>query len=96
MLPGSPEIADWGLGTIAKAFSLAFVLAAPFTIAAFLYNVALGVINRAMPTLMVSFIGAPALAGGGLILIALAAPLMLAVWLVQFRAVLAAPFVAIP
>lgn len=96
LLPTSPAIATWGLGTVAKAFSLAFALAAPFTIAAFLYNVALGVINRAMPTLMVSFIGAPALAGGGLILIALTAPLMLAVWLVQFKAVLAAPFGALP
>ena len=95
-LPDAAAMATWGVGTIAKAFSLAFVLAAPFTIAAFLYNVALGVINRAMPALMVSFIGAPALAGGGLVLIAVISPLMLAVWLQHFNAVLAAPFGAAP
>ncbi len=94
--PSASEIADWGLGQIASAFAMAFVLAAPFTIAAFLYNVALGVINRAMPALMVSFIGAPALAGGGLALIAIVAPIMLAVWVRQFQAVLAAPFSAMP
>jgi flagellar biosynthetic protein FliR len=49
-----------------------------------------------MPALMVSFIGAPALAGGGLVLIALISPLMLAVWLQHFDGVLAAPFGATP
>jgi flagellar biosynthesis protein FliR len=92
ILPSSQGVTDWGVEKVAAAFSLAFVLAAPFTIAAFLYNVALGVINRAMPTLMVSFIGAPALAAGGLALIALAVPLMLAVWITHFQNVLAAPF----
>lgn len=95
-LPAAADMADWGLGQITAAFSLAFVLAAPFTIAAFLYNVALGVINRALPTLMVSFIGAPALAGGGLLLIALISPILLAVWLDRFQAVLAAPFAGPP
>lgn len=96
VLPSSQGVTDWGVDKISAAFSLAFVLAAPFTIAAFLYNVALGVINRAMPTLMVSFIGAPALAAGGLALIALATPLMLAVWLTHFQSVLAAPFGVAP
>ena len=95
-LPAAADMADWGLRQITAAFSLAFVLAAPFTIAAFLYNVALGVINRALPALMVSFIGAPALAGGGLVLIALISPILLAVWLDRFHAVLAAPFASPP
>lgn len=95
-LPGSADLADWGVGLVASTFALAFVLAAPFSIAAFLYNVALGVINRALPTLMVSFIGAPALAGGGLVLIALVAPVMLAVWLHHFQALLANPFAGSP
>jgi flagellar biosynthetic protein FliR len=89
-------MADWGVRHIASAFSLAFVLAAPFTIAAFLYNVALGVINRSLPALMVSFIGAPALAGGGLVLIAVVAPIMLAIWVAKFQTVLAAPFAVAP
>lgn len=92
ILPSVQGVTDWGVSRVAQSFSLAFILAAPFTIAAFLYNVALGVINRAMPSLMVSFIGAPALAAGGLALIALAAPLMLAVWLTHFQTVLTSPF----
>ncbi len=95
-LPTSSDVTSWGVAQIASAFSLAFVLAAPFTIAAFLYNVALGVINRALPALMVSFIGAPALAGGGLILVAVVAPVMLAIWLQRFQVVLAAPFAVSP
>lgn len=79
--PGVEEFTAWGTSQTAQAFSLAFSLAAPFTIAAFLYNLALAVINRAMPSLMVSFIGAPALSGGGLVLLFLLSPLLLSVWL---------------
>lgn len=95
-LPHASDLAAWGVGHIGAVFGLAFVLAAPFTIAAFLYNVALGVINRALPALMVSFIGAPALAGGGLAMIALLVPVMLAVWLHRLQLVLAAPFMVHP
>ena len=95
-LPNVSDITMWGVSQIASAFSLAFVLAAPFTIAAFLYNIALGVINRALPALMVSFIGAPALAGGGLILVAIVAPVMLAIWTQKLNVLLAAPFVVLP
>ncbi len=90
--PLAADVTTWGVAQIAAGFSLAFVLAAPFTIAAFLYNVSLGVINRAMPALMVSFVGAPALAGGGLVLIALVSPMMLHLWQTTFDQVLAAPF----
>ncbi|MDZ7906977.1 MAG: flagellar biosynthetic protein FliR [Gemmobacter sp.] len=62
---------NWGLAqTRRRPLPLAFTLAAPFVIGAFLYNVALGIINRAMPQLAVSFIGAPALTLGGLVLLA--------------------------
>jgi len=95
-LPAPSDMADWGLAQIARAFALAFTLAAPFTIAALIYNVALGVINRAMPQLMVSFVGAPALTAGGLILLAIVAPLALALWLHQFNAFLGDPFTVRP
>jgi flagellar biosynthetic protein FliR len=95
-LPASGEMAKWGVAQISSAFSMGFTLAAPFTIAAFLYNLALGVINRAMPSLMVSFIGAPALAGGGLILVALVSPAILIIWSQSFSAFLAMPFGAAP
>ena len=57
-----------------------------------LWNVALGVLNKGMPQLMVSFIGAPALSLGALTLLALAAPIMLSVWISAFQAVLETPF----
>lgn len=91
-LPSPGDLAQWGLGRIAAAFALAFSVAAPFVLAALLYNLALGAINRAMPQLMVSFVGAPALTLGGLALLALAAPLMLSVWRDAVLAALANPF----
>lgn len=62
--PSAQAVSAWGLSRIAEAFSLAFLLSAPFVIAAFIYNLALGVINRAMPQLMVAFVGAPAITWG--------------------------------
>ncbi len=90
--PSAADFAEWGLAQTAQAFALAFSLAAPFTIAALMYNLALGAINRAMPALMVSFIGAPALSAGGLALLALLAPLLLAVWVDVLEGFLASPF----
>lgn len=84
--------ADWGLALIGRTFSLAFSLAAPFVIASLIYNVALGVINRAMPALMVSMVGAPALTLGALALLAIAAPVILAAWLEAYSAHIAQPF----
>lgn len=83
--------ADWGLQRIVSVFSLAFSLAAPFVVAALLYQLALGAINRAMPALMVTFIGAPALTFGGLVMLMLASPLLLKVWQGALVDVLAAP-----
>jgi flagellar biosynthetic protein FliR len=96
VLPGSADVAQWGLGQITHVFTLAFMLAAPFTIAALLYNIALGVINKAMPALMVSFIGAPALTAGGLIMMTLTLPFALALWSQAMQSYLAAPFTSPP
>jgi flagellar biosynthesis protein FliR len=94
--PGSADVSQWGLRQVARAFSLGFVLAAPFTIASVIYNVALGVINRAMPQLMMSMIGAPALTLGGLALLALSAPMALALWIQTLNAYAANPFAPVP
>lgn len=91
-LPAAADLAHWGVAGAGRAFALAFTLAAPFTIAALLYNLALGFINRAMPTLMVSFVGAPALSAGGLVLLALAAPMLLSVWQEALTGFLSNPF----
>ncbi|PIE14247.1 MAG: flagellar biosynthesis protein FliR [Rhodobacterales bacterium] len=78
--PSAPDLKIWGVAQISQAFSMGFTLAAPFLIASLIYNVALGVINRAMPQLMVAFVGAPAITAGALILMFLVMPLMLSVW----------------
>ena len=95
-LPGPSDIADWGLDRIARAFALGFSLSAPFVIASVLYNAALGVINKAMPQLMVSFVGAPALTLGGLVLLAMTTPLLLGVWTEALSDQLAAPSTVAP
>jgi flagellar biosynthetic protein FliR len=94
--PSAADVADWGLDLVSSTFALAFTLAAPFVIASTIYNLALGVINRAMPQLMVSMIGAPALTLGALALLAVAVPLLLAVWLEAFANHVAQPFGGAP
>lgn len=94
--PMAAEAADWGLSLISRTFSLAFTLSAPFVIASMLYNLALGAINRAMPTLMVSLVGAPALTLGSLALLAVATPVLLAAWLAALGEHLVQPFAILP
>lgn len=89
-LPAADVLA-WGAARVAGAFALGFSLAAPFVIAAFAYNLALGAINKAMPQLMVSFIGAPAITAGAILLLLLAGPLILTHWSAVLDATLAAP-----
>jgi flagellar biosynthetic protein FliR len=95
-LPDPGAAADWNLELVSRTFSLAFSLAAPFVIASMIYNLALGAINRAMPQLMVSMVGAPALTLGALVLLAMATPVLLAVWLQSFETFLASPFAPPP
>ena len=94
--PSAADAADWSLGLISRTFSLAFTLAAPFVIASLVSNLALGAINKAMPTLMVSMVGAPALVLGALALLAVASPFLLAAWLAAFSDHLSQPFATRP
>ncbi len=79
--PDPGDFLMWGVERAAQAFSLGFALAMPFIITSLIYNLTLGIINRAMPQLMVSFIGAPAITAGGLVLLMVSLPLVLQVWL---------------
>jgi flagellar biosynthetic protein FliR len=90
--PQPQGLGAWATDRIAASFSLAFSLAAPFLIASLLYNIALGVINKAMPQLMVAFVGAPAITWGGLALLLLSAPLILTAWSEAFDAALSNPW----
>ena len=91
VLPDPTALADWGVRQVASAFRLAFSLAVPFVVASFIYNLTLGVINRAMPQLMVAFVGAPFTTLGGLVLLLLATPIMLTHWLGALDTFLANP-----
>lgn len=78
--PAASGIAEWGVYRISQSFSLAFTLAAPFVVTAVIYNLALGVINRAMPQLMVAMVGAPVITFGGLFILMIGSPMILDVW----------------
>lgn len=91
-LPGPADVMDWGVDQVGAMFALAFVLAAPFVIVSLLYNLSLGVINRAMPQLMVAFVGAPAITLGALVLLAVSLPFLLAVWIGAMDRFFADPF----
>ncbi len=78
--PDIAVITETGVAQIAWGFQLAFSLAAPFFILSLLYNLTLGVINRAMPQLMVAFVGAPVITTGALVLLAIAIPVILKTW----------------
>ncbi len=96
VFPVAGDLAEWGVSRVAGAFTTALGIAAPFLAAAFAYNVALGAINRAMPSLMVAFVGAPAITGGALLLMVLATPLALSVWGGKLLIALTDPFGPVP
>ena len=91
-LPDGSVVSQWGLAQVRNAFELAFTLAAPFLIVSVLYNLALGAINKAMPQLMVAFVGAPVITFAGLFILFLAGPLILTVWLAALDDFMANPF----
>ncbi len=94
--PDAASLGEWGLGQTSRAFMLAFTLALPFVILSLLFYVALGAINKAMPQLMVAFVGAPAITWAGLAILLLTAPLMLPIWHEGFRGFLMDPTRPLP
>ncbi|MEM8823420.1 MAG: flagellar biosynthetic protein FliR [Pseudomonadota bacterium] len=89
--PAAGDLARWGVARLGHAFSLAVGLAAPFALVALIYNAAMGVLNRAMPQLMVALVGAPAISALAGIVLLLSAPLMLATWKAAMVATLGDP-----
>ena len=87
-LSGEVALAEAVRGIVA-CFGTALSLAAPFLIATLVYNLAIGAINRAMPQLIVTFIGAPLLTAGGMALLCIAVPAGLAHWAGLFAATIA-------
>ena len=91
-LPDAAAVAPWGIAQVARAFALAFTLAAPFVIVSVIYNLTLGIINRAMPQMMVVFVGAPVITAAGIGLLLLLGPTMLSVWITALQGFLNNPF----
>lgn len=91
-LPDAAAITPWGIRQVAGAFALAFTLAAPFVIVSVIYNLTLGIINRAMPQMMVVFVGAPVITAAGIGLLLLLGPTMLSIWAITLQGFLENPF----
>lgn len=91
-LPSGQDIATWGIAKSSDVAAIAFTLSAPFIVASFAYNLMLGFINRAMPQLMVAFIGAPAITASGILILFFAAPALLVAWHGHLDSALNAPF----
>lgn len=89
VFPGVSETGQWAAERAAYSFAAALSLALPFVMVGFIYNLAIGAANRAMPQLMVAFVGIPAVTFAGLVLLAIAAPVVLSVWLDMLQDILA-------
>lgn len=90
--PNASHLAEAGKTRVAETFSLAFSLAAPFVILSVIYNLALGFINKAMPQLMVAFVGAPVITFGSIAMLLVSSPVILTAWMHALEAFLSAPF----
>ena len=63
-----------------ELLGFAFSLAAPFWVLSLVYNFMLGIVNRAMPQLMVAFVGAPLITGLAILMLVFAVPGMTGTW----------------
>ncbi|GGY43839.1 flagellar biosynthetic protein FliR [Parvularcula lutaonensis] len=86
-LPSS-DIAAEATGLAAEAIRFGITLTLPFLVLNFAYYIILGFLNRAMPQLMITFVGLPAVTLGGLTLLTLSIVAMLTVWLGRVAGVL--------
>ena len=82
--PNMENMAYWMTHKAMGVFSFGVTLALPFIILNFVYNLMLGFLNRAMPQLMVSFVGMPAITGAGLFLLVIATGSILLFWVQEY------------
>lgn len=80
--------ANWLTELVVGLFRLCLSLALPFVILNFAYNLILGFLNRAMPQLLVSFVGLPGITLAGLILLGVTASAIMLAWVDAFRAIM--------
>jgi len=82
--PQMDNVAYWMTHKAMGMFSFGVALGLPFIILNFVYNLMLGFLNRAMPQLMVSFVGMPFITGVGLVLLVVATASILNFWTEQY------------
>jgi flagellar biosynthesis protein FliR len=87
-LPDPGSMALHVMRTVSEAFSLGIRLSLPFLVIGFTLYAGLGVINRAMPQMMVFFVAAPGFTIVGLVLLAVTLPTLLWTWAGAFDAAL--------
>jgi flagellar biosynthetic protein FliR len=87
-LPDPGSMALHVTRTVSEAFSLGVRLSLPFLVIGFVLYLGLGVINRAMPQMMVFFVAAPGFTIVGLVLLAVTLPMLLWTWAGAFDATL--------
>lgn len=80
--------ANWLTAIVVGLFRLCLSLALPFVVLNFAYNLILGFLNRAMPQLLVSFVGLPGITLAGLVLLGVCASAILLAWLDAFQAIM--------
>lgn len=88
-VPALADLAKLTTGAVSTAFRLAAQFSAPFLVLGFVYNVGLGLINRAMPQFAVFFIALPVSILGGLVLLAITLTAVLTGFLAAFGTQLA-------
>jgi len=87
-MPPTGDAAVLALTTMAKGFSVAVQIAAPFIVLGLLFNLGLGVLSRLMPAMQVFFLGVPATIMLGFVLMAGVLGLMMAAYLREISAFL--------
>jgi flagellar biosynthetic protein FliR len=88
-----PPVRDFGLlaiRTLGDAFALAIQLTAPILIFSLIFNIATGLVGRAMPHFQIFFAASPLNVLMGLSLLALSLGLMGTFWMDRYRQVLSA------
>ncbi len=82
------DILNWALEEFSGLFAFAVVLSMPFVIMSLLYNIMLGVINRAIPQMMVAMVGAPLITFLGIFGLMMTIGFILNLWSQRFYEVI--------
>jgi len=88
--PPVGDMARLGIRTVAGAFALGVQLAAPVLVFSLIFNIATGLVGRAMPQFQIFFAAAPLQVLLGLSLFAISLGVMGVFWIDRYRDVLAA------